>query len=301
MNRRDRHKAARAARKARKGKTIEPLSPAAMKAESENAGTRGNSLFGGMRLMDRVDAAALHMKHVMQRLADFYDATAAHDLPKQRAAAAGALQAIKDQLRAEMLGELFEAASLHRLGPWPDAPIDTIDRHARRELHLFLDWWSEIVRLLSVDATRADLMRLEQRQRPKLFWLDGYADQRKPDVVEALDRSFLILLLYFVAARDQVHRRVLIEQLDVGLSFDAFEKWLPALAGPDEAPKEQRDLMRAAGKLAAKDGGLSLAQQARLSQRSRLVLARDDLPALAQLTDRERLQKLFERALRLPP
>jgi hypothetical protein len=261
-----------------------------MPDQSSNGG-RGDWLFGGMRLADRADAAFRHFKKFMHYLADFYDATAAGEPAKQQAAAAGALRALQDQLRAQMLNELLPARLTHLLGTWPavDASEDALNLRVIKELHATLDWMVKIAPLDSINAARADLKRLEQRHAPRTLRRD-YADPRERDELELAEREFAVLLTHFVAGARQLKIPALLRQLCVRVEYEAFRKWAR------KVDQKQRDLMLEAGRLSTAGGGLPLAQAARLSTRSQDVLLRDDpdrFPALAGLSDEEKLSKLF--------
>ncbi len=253
---------------------------------------RGDWLFGGMRLTERADAAFRHFNKVARCLADFYDATDAGDPAKQQAAVAGALRALGDQLRAQMLNELLQAGSTHQLGLWPasDASDDATSLHAQKELHVILDWLAGIAPLDSINAVRVDLKRLEQRHAPLTLRRDYYVDRRERDNFELAEREFAVLLTHFVAAAQGIEIPVLLKRLSVAVSYAAFLKWQA------KVDQEQRELMDEAGRLATTGGGLPLARAARLSERSQNVLLRDDrdrFPDLASLSDEDKLSKLF--------
>lgn len=262
---------------------------------AEPPDSQGDRVFGDMTFPDRADAAFRHFSDVMRHLAAFQAATVKGDPSRQSVVVKDALDAIVVLLRVLLLDVLLRARSVHMLGPWPEADDDVITLYALRELHIVLDWVSDITPLDSIEAARADLGRLERRQAPTLFQRDHYEDPRRRDVHELTKREFTVLVVYFVAGARQLSVPVLLERLDVRVTYAAFMKWAA------KVDQEQRDLMTEAGRLEAIGGELPLAQAARLSKRAQDVLLRNDperFPALAGLTDEGKLHKLLGRARR---
>jgi len=95
--------------------------------------------------------------------------------------------------------------------------------------------------------------------------------------------------------------RTLLEKLKVKTKYKTFEGWGTKMAKAAGTPHDQRQLMATAGAAERTGGGLSWAQAAQLSDRSRAVLLRDDpqyFPGLAGLDDHQKIQTLFARVLR---
>jgi hypothetical protein len=264
----------------------------------------GDWEFNGMLFGQRADAALHQFEQAMKQLAAFQSASRSGDPVQQQEAVTCALIAIRDLLKVMLLDELLRAKSVHALGPRPadDASDDAQTVHVLRELYVVLDWFREIAPLDNIVATIVDIRRLVvDRLPPRTFRRNHYADARTRDGTELADREFLVLLTYFVAAKDQVTPRVLLERLGVGVSHKAFEQWGTQAAGTARWPVDQRPLMTAAGAAEHAGGGLSLAQAAQLADRSKHVLLRDDpqwFPDLAGLIDHEKLRKLFAKVLR---
>jgi hypothetical protein len=253
--------------------------------------------FNGLTMEQRLKAALDQTIAAMQALVPFLvslqpgrtqDST---NTKLQCDAVRNSLLAIRELLETLLLDHLLAAYLIHMFGPPlpADATEDARNLRAMREVHFILDWLAGVAPSDSLDAVRTDLKRLEERHEPRTLRRDSYADPRVRDELEKAEREFAVLLTYFIAGAKQEKIPVLLARL--GVNYDAIRRWAA------EIDKEQRELLAEAGRLSAAGGGLPLAKAARLSERSRDVLLRDDrdrFPGLAGRDDEAKLRKLFD-------